>query len=59
MAWLVKCLTFDFSLSHDLTACEFEPHVRLYGDGVEPAWDTLSPSLSSHPSIKLSLPLSK
>ena len=31
-AWVaqsVKRLTLDFGSSHDLTVCEFEPHVRL------------------------------
>ena len=39
---------------------EFEPHVVLHADGVEPAWDSLSPLLSLPPSpLVLSLSLSK
>ena len=38
-----------FGSGHDLTVCEFEPHVRLCADGIQPAWD-------SH-SLLLSLPL--
>ena len=44
-AWVaqsVKPLTLDFSSSHDLTVCEFQPHVRLCTDSAEPAWDSLS-----------------
>ena len=32
--------------THDLTVCEFEPRIGLSAVGVEPAWDSLSPSLS-------------
>ena len=43
--------------------CEFEPHDWLCADSAEPAWDSLSPSLSAHPpllpfSLSLSLSLS-
>ena len=31
---------------HDLTVCEFEPRTGLRADSVEPAWDSLSLSLS-------------
>ena len=50
MAQLVKHLTLDFSSGHDLTVheiFEMEPHVRFYTDSVEPAWDSLSLSLSA------------
>ena len=29
VAQLVKCLTFDFSLGHDLMVHQFEPHIGL------------------------------
>ena len=46
----------NFSSGHDLTALEFEPHVRLWADGSEPgAWlDSVSPSLSAPPLLTLS-----
>ena len=43
-AWVAKHPILDFSSGHDLTVSEFEPHVGLCADSVEPAWD-LSPSL--------------
>ena len=58
----VKPPTPDFSSGHDLTVGEFEPHVRLCTDGVEPAWDSLflclSLCLSPAHSFSLSLSLS-
>ena len=45
MAQSVKCLTLDFGSGYDLTVCEFEPHMGLCTDSMEPAWDSLSPSL--------------
>ena len=47
VAQLVKHLTLDFSSDHDLTVHEFEPHVGLLTDSMEPAWDSLSPALSA------------
>ena len=41
----VKRLTLDFSSGHDLMVCGIEPHIGLYADSTEPAWDFLSPSL--------------
>ena len=32
----VKRLTLDFSLGHDRTVCEFEPHIGLCADSAEP-----------------------
>ena len=46
VAQLVKCPTLDFGSGHDLTVGEFDPHVWLFADSVELAWDCLSPSLS-------------
>ena len=54
-AWVaqsVKHLTLDFSSGQDLVVHETEPHVGLCAISTEPAWDSLSPSLS------LSLPSS-
>ena len=46
VAQSVKPLTLGFSSGHDLMVCEIEPRVRLCADSTEPAWDSLSPSLS-------------
>ena len=59
MAQLVKRLTLDFSLGHDLTVCGFEPHIWLCADSAEPAWDSLSLSLSLSALTLLALSLSK
>ena len=59
-AWVaqsIKCPTFDFS-GHDFMVHEFEPHIRLCADSVEPAWDSLSFPLSDPPH-PLSLSLSQ
>ena len=48
-AWVaqsVKRPTLSFSSGHDLTGCPTEPRERLCAGGVEPAWDSLSASLS-------------
>ena len=45
MSQLVK--TLDFGSVHNLTVREFKPCVGLSADSVEPAWDSLSLSLSS------------
>ena len=49
MAQSVKLSTLDFGSGHDLTVHEIEPHIGLRADSTEPAWDSLSPSLSSPP----------
>ena len=46
MAPLVKRPTPGFGSGHDLMVREFESHIRLGADSAEPAWDSLSPSLS-------------
>ena len=51
---LVKRPALGFSLGHDLTVCEFEP---TCAGSVEPALDSLSPSLSTPPPLVLSLSL--
>ena len=43
MAQLVKHPTLGFTSGHDLTVGEFEPHVGLCTDRVDPAWNSLSP----------------
>ena len=48
MALLVKRLTLDFGSGHDLTVWETEPLVgSVLTVQTEPAWDSLSPSLSA------------
>ena len=49
--------TLDFGSGHDLTVLEFEPHVGLRADSVEPAWDSLSPSPSAPPLLACSISL--
>ena len=43
----VECPTLDFGSGHDLIVPEFEAHIRLRADSAEPAWDSLSPSVSA------------
>ena len=48
--WVVQSVkrpTLGFSSGHDLRVRYFEPRVGLCTDGTEPAWDSLSPSLSA------------
>ena len=47
----------DFGSGHDLPVGEFEPHIGLAAVGVEPALDSLSPSLC--PCLACTLSLSK
>ena len=55
MSQSVEHPTVDFGLDHDLTVCEFEPHIGISTGGVESAWDSLSPPLSAPPpSLSLS-----
>ena len=55
-----KSSTLYFSSGHDLMVCECEPCVRLCVGNREPAWDSLSPSLSLSvpPLLMFSLSLS-
>ena len=46
MAQSVENPTLDFSLGHGLPVWGIESHTDLYADSVEPAWDSLSSSLS-------------
>ena len=59
VAQSVKCRTPGVGAGHDLTVREFEPHIGLCADSMEPAWDSLSPSLAAPPLLVLSLSLSK
>ena len=46
VAQSVKRPTLGFGSGHDLTVHEFEPHISLCTDIVEPSWDSLSLPLS-------------
>ena len=59
MAQSVRRPTLDFGLGHDLTVREFKPRAGLCADNIEPAWDSLSPSVSAPPLLTHSLSLSK
>ena len=48
-------LSVQLHPGHDLTVCEFEPHIGLTAVRTEPARDTLSPSLSAPPQLILYL----
>ena len=52
VAQSVKRPTFDFGSGHDLTVHGIKPLIGLCADIVEPAWDSLSPSLSLFPPPK-------
>ena len=54
MAQLLKHPTLDFCSSHDLMVSGIKPCVGLCADSMEPAWDSLSPSLSASPLLMLS-----
>ena len=41
MAQSVQQLTLGFGSGHDLMVCEFEPHIGLCADSVEPAWESV------------------
>ena len=59
MAQSVKLPNLGFISGHDLRVCGFEPCVRLQAESAEPAWDSLSPSLSAPPLLVLSLKVNK
>ena len=46
VAQSVKSPTLDFGSGHDLMVREFEPRIGLGTDSTEPAWVSLSLSLS-------------
>ena len=45
MVQSTKCLTLDPGVGHDLIVHGFEACIGLCTDGMEPAWDSVSPSL--------------
>ena len=47
MAQSVERPTLDFGSGHDLVVRKFEPYFGLSTDNAEPAWDSLSLSLSA------------
>ena len=47
VAQWVKHPTLDFSSGHDLVVHGIEPNIRLCLESIQPAWDSLSPSLSA------------
>ena len=47
VAQLVKCPALDIGSDHDLIVRGTEPCIGLCADTVDPAWDSLSPSLSA------------
>ena len=49
MAQSVKRPTLDFHSGHDLMVGEFKALMGLGADSLEPAWDSLLPSLSAPP----------
>ena len=59
VAQSVKHLTLGFCSGHDLMVHEFKPRIGLCADSAEPAWDSLSPSLSLPLPCTLSLSLSQ
>ena len=54
MTQSVKHLTLGFGSGHDLEVHAFKPCIT---ENVEPAWDSLFPSLSAPPPLALSLSL--
>ena len=60
--WVALCwlsVQLLISLRSWSQGCEIEPHVRLHADSAEPAWDSLSPSLSAPPLLTFSLSVSQ
>ena len=50
----MKRPTLDFSSGYDFIVREFKPCIGLCTDSAEPAWDSLSPSLSALPPLVIS-----
>ena len=49
----------DFGSGHDHMVCEFEPRIRFCADSLEPASESVSPSLSAPPQLVLCLSVSQ
>ena len=62
-AWVAQLgehLTLDFGSGHDLMVRGIKPHIGLYADSEEPAWDSLTFPLSlPSPALSLSLSINK
>ena len=54
MAPSVKRPTLDFGSGRDLPVHAFGLQIGLHADNEEPAWDSLSPSVSAPPSLSFS-----
>ena len=59
MAQWVEHPTLDLRSGYGLTVRGFKARVRLCIDSVEPAWDSVSPSLCLSLSLSFSLSLSQ
>ena len=59
VAQLIEHLTLDFGSDHDLGVHEIKPCIRFCADSTEPAWDSLSASLSAPPSLTCMLSVSQ
>ena len=65
MVQSIGLLTLGYCSGHNLMVRGFESHIWLWADSAEPAWDSLSPSLSASPPLahacflSLSLSLNK
>ena len=55
VAQSVKHLADDFGSGHDVIICGNEARIGLCADGVDPAWESLSPSPSAPPLLMLCL----
>ena len=55
MAQAVKRPTLDYRSGGDVTIRESEPHIGFCSSSVEPAWDSLPPSLSAPPPLSYAL----
>ena len=61
-AWVAQWVehpTLDFGSGHDLTVHGIEPQVGLHADNREPAWDSVSASVSHSLSVKINKYLKK
>ena len=59
MTQSVKHLTLGFVSGHDLLVHGIEPCIGLCADSMEPARDSVSPSLFAPPPLMLALSLKK
>ena len=59
MAQSIQRPTLGFSSGPGLTVRQLEPRIGLCADSVEPAWDSVSPSLSAPRLLAFSVSLSQ